>query len=120
LGRSSKKELHVCHMWHFLYIFIPCANKGYTLHQNSSRMGLSQEVAQSAMITPNKADVTSSNSPLLCGHVKKKKKSSRMGSRVIFKVWRSQNIFEIALGSRVFNSFNFNFKLFSKVRFDNF
>jgi hypothetical protein len=34
-----------------------------------------QEVVQSAETTPNKADVTSSNSPspFLCGHVKKKK-----------------------------------------------
>jgi hypothetical protein len=39
-------------------------------------LGCPEEVVQSAVITPNEAEVTSSNlpSPLLCGYVKKKKK----------------------------------------------
>jgi hypothetical protein len=54
----------------YIYILVSTSNK------NKKR---SQEEIQLAETTPNEADVTSSNlpSPLLCGHVKKKKSKYR-------------------------------------------
>jgi hypothetical protein len=50
------------------------------MQNDYSKLTLSspQEVTQSAGTTPHEAEITSSNppSPLLCGHVKKKKKKT--------------------------------------------